>query len=345
MRNPKPADFVKIDPLSSPTLIVVIDTEEEFDWSKDFSRDQTSVRAMRSIHRVQDVFDEYGITPIYMVDYPVASQPDGYRPLQEIHASGHCLIGSHLHPWVNPPFEESVTRRFSFPGNLPRSLEAEKLRVLTETITERFGVPPTVYKAGRYGVGPHTADILEDQGYKVDLSVCPGMDYAGEGGPDFSNFSAWPYWFGSGRRMLEIPLTAGFSGRLRRWGRILHERASRPAFASLRAPGVLARLGLLDKTWLSPEGFKNSEHQALVRDSYRDGLRVFSYAFHSPSVEPGHTPYVRSQADLEKFLSRCRRFFEFFMGEFGGKPSTPLELKAALTSTTRLSDSEDSSVC
>jgi hypothetical protein len=309
----------------------VIDTEEEFDWDGNFSSRNTSVRAMRWIHRVQDMFDEFHITPVYVIDYPVASQSEGYQPLQEIHADGRCLIGAHLHPWVNPPFDETVTRHNSYPGNLHRSLEANKLRMLGDEIEKQFGARPVIYKAGRYGIGSATADILEEQGYEVDLSVCPHMDYSFDGGPNFSTNSAHPYWFGSRRKLLELPLTVGFSGRLRHRGVSLHGLASRPGLARLHAVGLLARLNLVDKIWLSPEGYQSSEHVKLARDLYADGLRVFSFAFHSPSVEPGHTPYVRSQSDLSSFLDRCRRFFEFFLGELGGCPSTPPELRRLLT--------------
>ena len=49
----------------------------------------------------------------------------------------------------------------SYPGNLPRDLEAEKLRLLTEKITRSFGTRPVTYLAGRYGFGPNTGEILE----------------------------------------------------------------------------------------------------------------------------------------------------------------------------------------
>jgi hypothetical protein len=312
-------------------LVVVVDTEEEFDWSHEKLRNNTSVRSLRWVSKVQDIFDEYHVVPVYVIDYPVVFQPDGYRPLQEIHASGRCVIGAHLHPWVNPPFAELVNQYNSFPGNLPHTLESAKLRILGDRIEEHFGSRPTIYKAGRYGVGPNTAEILEEQGYEVDLSVCPYMDYSAEGGPDFTQSSPWPYWFGKRRRLLELPLTVGFTGVLRHWGSRLHHMASQPALAPLHAVGVLARLGLVNKVWLSPEGYLSSEHISLVRALYGDGLRVFSFAFHSPSVEPGNTPYVRSQKDLEEFLSRCRRFFDFFLGELGGQPTTPLELKKQLS--------------
>lgn len=333
MRAPTSLDSCDLPLSARPQLIVVIDTEEEFDWSKDFSRSNTSVKAMRHIERVQGLFDRFGITPVYVVDYPIVSETDGYALLQEIHSSGRCIIGAHLHPWVNPPYEEEVSRHNSFPGNLSPRLEAAKLARLRERIGERFGVAPVVYKAGRYGVGPCTAQILLDQGFEVDLSVCPFMDYSCEGGPDFSGYSYVPHWISRGR-LLEIPLTVGFSGVLRKWGPTIHHLASAKMLAPCRPIGILARLGLVNKVWLSPEGFLSDEHIRLTQDLFADGLRVFSFAFHSPSVAPGHTPYVSSQRDLDKFLARCEQYFEFFLGKLGGCPTTPLGLKQELCTLT-----------
>lgn len=338
---PTTQDYCRFAASDPARLVVVVDTEEEYDWSLGKSRAHTSVRALRSLHKFQSLCDEYTVTPVYVIDYPVASQPDGHRPLQEIASTGRCLIGAHLHPWVNPPFIEEVLPRNTFPGNLPRALEATKLQILGECIAERFGALPTIYKAGRYGIGKNTADILEQQGYEVDLSVCPYMSYTNEGGPDFTASSAWPYWFGTRRRLLELPLTIGFSGVLRKWGVGLRRLASSPMLTPFHAVGVLARLQLIDRVWLSPEGYSTVEHQRLVRTLLKDGLRIFSFAFHSPSLEAGHTPYVRSTTELDQFLSRCRKFFDFFLGELGGQPSTPLELTQLLATHTLARSVED----
>jgi len=323
----------RIDPKTKSKLIVVVDTEEEFDWSHDHSRDSNCVRSIRWIRRLQDIFDRYGIKPVYVIDYPVVSQADGFKPLKEIYDDGHCLIGAHLHPWVNPPFEEQLNYRNSFPGNLQQRLEASKLEVLTDCIAERFGTRPCIYKAGRYGVGPNTFEILERQGFEVDVSVCPWMDYSAEGGPNFTGTSAWPFWFGEERRLLEIPMTVGFSGYLRKWGGpTLHRVASGSLLRSLHAVGLLCRLGLVDKSWLSPEGYSHTEQVNLVRALHQDGLRIFSFTLHSPSIEPGNTPYVRSKHDLDNFLSSCQKFFDFFLGDLNGDSTTPLQFKAELVS-------------
>jgi hypothetical protein len=60
-------------------------------------------------------------------------------------------------------------------------------------------------------------------------------------------------------------------------------------------------------------------------------VRVFTLSFHSPSLKPGCTAYVRDSAELEAFVRRCTEYFEFFRGELGGKPVTPSQLRALLT--------------
>src|SRR5690349_4670914 len=57
-----------------PKLLVAVDTEEAFDWSKPYSRSETSVEHIKYQIRAQRIFECFGVKPIYVVDYPVASQ-------------------------------------------------------------------------------------------------------------------------------------------------------------------------------------------------------------------------------------------------------------------------------
>ncbi|MEM7294899.1 MAG: glycosyltransferase, partial [Pseudomonadota bacterium] len=201
MFSPSATDYCDFDPAEPPRLTVCIDTEEEFDWSEDFSRENTQVSAMAHIGRVQSIFDEFGIKPVYVIDYPVATTASSVDVLGEIHRDGRCVIGAHLHPWVSPPHREAVNRTNSFPGNLQASLEAEKLETLCGVIDENFGHRPTIYKAGRYGIGPNTAAMLEEQGFEIDMSVCPNIDLSAENGPDFTASKLSPYWFGHEKKL------------------------------------------------------------------------------------------------------------------------------------------------
>ncbi len=304
-----------------PRLAVVVDTEEEFDWSAPFSRASTSVTAMRHVDRVQRLFDAAGLAPTYVIDYPVATQPEGYEQLAGWAGEGRCRIGAHLHPWVTPPHDEAVTAAHSFAGNLPAPLQVAKLEVLCEAIAEHTGVTATVFKAGRYGISAPLLGAFGRLGLAIDASVNPCMDFSADAGPDFRGFDARPFWFGPDGTCLEMPCTHGFIGGARRFGRGLSSAAGR--FEALRAPGLLARTGLLNKVMLSPEGNTFDEMVALTRALIADGLRIFSLTFHSPSVVPGHTPYVRRQADLDTFLACIERYLAFFFGELGGVASSP----------------------
>lgn len=313
-----------------PKLLVVIDTEEEFDWDSSFDRANDSVEAMRDIGHAQALFDEFGLRPTYVIDYPVASQETGYALLREYADDGRAQIGAHLHPWVSPPFEEDVNARNSYPGNLPAELERAKLERLLATIEENFGARPTIYKAGRYGLGPNSASLLTDLGFEIDLSLCSGFDFRGDGGPDYSNHDARPFWFGDHRRLLGLPTTGGFLGAAGGGSSGLYRLATRSPLRSLRVPGILSRLGVVERLMLSPEGHALGDLQRLTRGLYRRGIRTFSLSFHSPSMRPGHTPYVRNETELHEFLGTCRRYFEFFLGDLGGVLSTPHEVLSQL---------------
>ncbi len=320
---------ISLAPEIPPRLIVVVDTEEEFDWKSEPDRLANRVASMDHIRRVQDIFDGYGIRPCYVVDYPIASQPRGYESLREFRAAGRCEIGAQLHPWVNPPAREVLNRSNMYPGNLPEELERQKLEILRDIIADNFDCVPVAYKAGRYGFGKHTAGILADLGFSIDLSVCPPMDFSPEGGPDYSGYDASPFWFGSSTRpILEIPCTGGFVGWAGGYSRSLFALAG--AFRLLRGPGILARLRAVDRLMLSPEGYSSEEHIRLTRDLFARGIRTFTWSFHSPSVVPGNTSYVDTPADLQVFLDSFYRYFDFFFGELGGEASSPSLLREQL---------------
>ena len=323
-------ELIRLAADTRPILAVVIHTEEEFDWGKPYDRYATGVEHMRHIGRAQDVVDAHGIVPNYVIDYPIASQDVAIRPLKAFADSGRALIGAHLHPWVSPPYGEEVNVRNSYPCNLPRALEADKLGRLTEKIEESFGMRPRTYLAGRYGFGANTGGILEELGYQVDISPAVPIDFSGDGGPDYSGYTSDPYWFGQKRRLLGLPGTGGYVGWLRVGGTPLYRMVTSPRMQSIRLGGVCARLRAVERIRLSPEDYSEPEMRRLTRTLLRDGVRVFVFSFHSPSVMPGGTPYVRSEADVEPFLEKCRRYFDFFLNQLNGVTMTPIAIRDLL---------------
>ena len=64
----------------------------------------------------------------------------------------------------------------------------------------------------------------------------------------------------------------------------------------------------------------------LARSLYQQGCRIFTLTYHSPSLVPGLTPYVRSKAELAQFLATIDGFCAFFFEELGGRASDPQEI-------------------
>ena len=311
-----------------PQLIVVIDTEEEFDWSAKPSPAANTINSIEEIDKVQDIFNEYDIQPCYVVDYPIASQAKSVEILKGFLDAGQCEIGAHLHPWVNPPIEEEMTRSNMYPGNLSYDLEYSKLSNLTKKIQEAFGVKPDCYKAGRYGVGINTPNILHELGYSIDLSICSAFDYSADGGPNFSDYEGRPYWFGPGDSLLEIPVSGAFVGFAGKASKYLYNFAGQLEFLKVR--GILSRLTMVDRLMLSPESYNAEEHKKLTRYLYSRGVRTFTWNFHNTSIVPGMTIYTQTDQDVENFLGTFKQYFDFFRDELKGEFTTPAKIKKRL---------------
>lgn len=308
-------------------FIVTVDTEEEFDWSAPLDRQKHGLEALPALRRFQRFCESFGVVPSYLVDWPVACSPRAVEAIGDAVTRGAAEVGVQLHPWVSPPFREEVNEFNSFAGNLPYELEREKLLALRERIERAFGAAPLIYRAGRYGLGPRTAEILRECGILIDTSVRARWDYSGTGGPNYRAHPLHPYWAGEDRRLLELPLTTIYWGPLRQAGNVIYPHLWRAP----RIRGVLARAGLLERIPLTPEGVTAEEALRAVDIAVDEGLPVLVFSFHSPSLAPGHTPYVRNNDDLEALYDWWRRLFTHLRRR-GIRPTNVAEIAASARS-------------
>lgn len=287
-------------------FLITVDTEEEFDWDGPFERSGHTTITVPMLERYQEFVQKYRIKPVYFVDYAVIEDKDAAEFLKGVITAGTASIGAHLHPWVNPPFEETINSHNSFAGNLPRELEKSKIIALRERIVEKTGFSPNIYRAGRYGVGQNTIDILLELGFCADSSVRSRFDYSGEGGPDFGHLGSDPFWLDRENRLLEIPLTTVFSGVFRRQYQWLSGLMNRSSLAN----AVLSKSKMLERIPLTPEGISAREAKEAIDVALDDDLRLLVFSFHSTSLSPGHTPYVQTDDDLNKFYDWWRAIID-----------------------------------
>jgi hypothetical protein len=310
--------IIDFQPDARPILLTVVHTEEEFDWSKPFDRNSKDVTHLREIGRIQEIFERRDVSAAYMVDYPVASNGTAVAALNTVMGAGKAMIGAHLHPWVNPPFVETVSNYNSYPGNLPGSLERAKLERLTSCIEDSFGHRPMAYLAGRYGFGERSLSILQELDYRLDLSAVALGDFRSDGGPDFRAHDSRCFWDGT-PPILRIPHSSADVGFLCRNAKRVVDVGRKRGMCRLRVPGALSRLGAVRRVRLTPEGFHLRDLIAGTHALIAAGVRVLIFSFHSPSVAPGFTPYVRDRHDRDEFLSCIDRFLKFFQEDCDGR--------------------------
>ncbi len=133
-RAPPPDARVHFAPEFGQRFVVTVDTEEEFDWAKPFERTGHGLSHVPRLAKFQQFCEGFGVAPIYLIDYPIASDPAVGMALGDAVRHGRAEIGVQLHPWVNPPHQEQLNVFNSFAGNLPPALERAKLVKLRDTM-------------------------------------------------------------------------------------------------------------------------------------------------------------------------------------------------------------------
>ncbi len=78
----------------TPMLVVIVDTEAEFDWEAHRPRRAMGVTSVKCQDKAQRIFERYDVRPTFVLDYPVSSTPEAYEFIRDLHRSGVCEIGA-----------------------------------------------------------------------------------------------------------------------------------------------------------------------------------------------------------------------------------------------------------
>jgi len=257
--------------------------------------------------RLQPLFARYGAKPTYLLSAEVMRDPASAETLARLEGSHE--LGAHLHGEYADPgaFEPEVTSAFQ--RDYPPDVEAAKLRYLTDLFSRTFGRRPTSFRAGRFGIGPHSIPILEELDYLVESSVTPHMDWAPNGAPGLAFLSAPTQPYHPDRRdagrpgespLLEVPVTI----RPHRFaplpfiGRRVEPRWLRPTRTSAQALANLAR-----------------EEMAAARAVDAERPIVLNAMFHNVEIIPDASPYAKNEREAHAILTRLEGLLAFARGE------------------------------
>ncbi len=107
------------------------------------------------------------------------------------------------------------------------------------------------------------------------------------------------------KELIELPLTSVFAGTLNFYGKSIFGKM----FTSDTSRSLLARTQLLERVALTPEGIPVDKAIEAIEVALELNVPVLNFSFHSPSLQPGHTPYVRTEADLASFYDWWKQVF------------------------------------
>jgi hypothetical protein len=284
-------------------FIVTIDAEGDDLWSRPR---RITTRNARYLPRFQRLCERHGCKPVYLANYEMADCDAFVEFGRDVLARGAGEIGMHLHAWNSPPLEPLTDDDFRHQPYLteyPLPLMREKIRRVTGLLEERFGRKMVSHRGGRFAFDARYAALLADEGYRVDCSVTPGIDWsgtpgdpAGDGGADYSGAPREPHFLGS---LLEVPVTIRPSClyRLAPWAYRV------PLLRSLAhriAPGL---------SWLAPAENGLRAMLAAARAAKAERPAHLEFMLHSSELMPGGSPSFRTVRDIERLYEDMEVLF------------------------------------
>ena len=305
-------------------FILTIDTEADNQWDR--SKKSLETNNIKELPKLQQLCDEYGVKPTYLITSEVAASPIAQDMLGPYQENGRAEIGAHLHPWTTEPFSSTGEEQSRvFANNLPVSVIEKKIQNLTQQIESGFGRRPTSYRAGRFGFDGESLRILDKLGYLVDCSVTPAVKWFDNqlncAGPDFRSAPVTPYYpsfsdvcVEGDSSVLEIPMTIIYTKLplTKEWGKNLYEKHK-----DRRIIRGLSRI-----FWNGqPQWFRPSPHVSakqlisLVDTCNKRKFPIIEMMFHSSELLPGGSPYNPDAASVEKLYTKLAMLFSYLSGK------------------------------
>ncbi len=304
--------------MSETPFIVTVDAEGDNLWAKPHA---ITTRNAAFLPRFQLLCERFRFKPVYLANYEMAMSDVFVDFARDVVSRGAGEVGMHLHAWNSPPLEALTGDDFHHQPYLveyPERVMRDKIRAVTGLLEARLGRKMVSHRAGRWAFDARYAAMLLDEGYLVDCSVTPGVDWranpgapGGAGGSDYSLFDASPRFLGGAdaaavpaMALLEVPMTV-FPGKLYRLLPWLY-----------RIPGLRRAAGRISPAhrWLCPvpllEKRNFGDMLGLARRARHANPTHLQFMLHSSDLMPGGSPNSGNAQDVEQLYACLEILFE-----------------------------------
>jgi hypothetical protein len=325
--------------MERPSFLITIDTEGDNLWSRPRS---VTTRNAEFLERFQQLCERYGQRPTWLTNHEMIMSPTFRRFAADVIARGTAEIGMHLHAWDSPPLEPLTADDLASHPYLveyPPNVMREKIRRLTATLEDSLGIKMVSHRAGRWAFDGRYAEMLLEEGYRVDCSVTPLVswastlgDPAGRGGTDYRTFPKEPYLIDledisrpGTSQLLEVPVTilSFRSALVDRLGHVLDRPSDRLDRPRSLAKKVVDRLSP-PAVWLRPTGRNGRTLLDLIERVLVERLPHAEFMLHSSELMPGGSPTLPDTESIEALYRDVEILFQRIEGRF--RPATLGEL-------------------
>jgi len=300
--------------MSETPFIITIDTEGDNLWAR--PREITT-RNAAYLPRFQSLCERFGFKPVYLTNYEMAISDVFVEFARDMLARGTGEIGMHLHAWNSPPLVPLTSDDFHHQPYLveyPDTVMKEKIKVVTRLLEDRFDQAMLSHRAGRLGFDGRYAAMLLEEGYRVDCSVSPGLDWRGtlgdprgNGGTDYRHFPHDPYFLSptdisapTRVGLLEVPMTIRPSGLYRKAPWIYRVPLLRQATNRLVSPAL---------NHLCPAESNLRGMLRATRTARSESAAHLDFSLHSSELMPGGSPTFRDATDVERLYEDLEILF------------------------------------
>jgi hypothetical protein len=326
-------------------LLITIDTEGDNAWAK--RGHEQSTRNARFLPRFQEFCESFGYKPTYLATYEMAKDDFFVEFARDALRRNACEAGLHPHPWNSPPlqkltFDDMRTQPYMI--EYPQSVIRDKVRFLTDLLTERLETRLRSHRAGRWAFDATYAKVLRECGFQVDCSVTPfkKWDWAAQRSgeplrvtpPDYSGFPAEPYFLDpddisrpGDASMLEIPMT------------IIPNHGKLLASVYRAVPGPMQRVlrGAFGQpvSWFRPSRRRNRREMIrLAEHRFARNASYIMFMLHSSELMPGGSPSFPDAASIDKLYEDMEFVFRWVYDQ-GARGATCSQYYEAFTGMTR----------
>jgi hypothetical protein len=316
--------------MDKPAFLITLDTEGDNLWRNRSGK--VTTRNVQFLPRFQSLCEKYNFKPTWLTNYEMASDPAYVEFGRNLLARGQGEIGMHLHAWYSPP-EYALTdddwRYQPYLIEFPENILRDKVAYMTDLLESAFQQKMTSHRAGRWAFDEVYARALIDNGYLVDCSVTPRVDWRnssgapqGKGGTDYSLFPDHAYYLdindisrAGDSRLLELPMSiqyryGAFTNQLKKvWNDVRGKK---------RGPSV---------NWLRPVGGNVEQMRQVVEQTLSQGNDYVEFMLHSSEFMPDGSPTFKNEADIERLYDDLEQLFSWLQSRTQGMTLTEYALQ------------------